>query len=61
MLCINELHNLEAYSSQNIIRMIKSRRMKGAGHVARMGRWGMPVFVRIPESMNHFGEAVVID
>jgi hypothetical protein len=30
-----ELRNL--YSSPNIIRMIKSRRMKWAGHVARMG------------------------
>jgi hypothetical protein len=30
-----ELHNL--YSSPNIIRIIKSRRMKWAGHVARMG------------------------
>jgi hypothetical protein len=30
-----ELHNL--YSSPNIIRMIKSRKMKWAGHVARMG------------------------
>jgi hypothetical protein len=30
-----ELHNL--YSSPVIIRMIKSRRMKWAGHVARMG------------------------
>jgi hypothetical protein len=30
-----ELHNL--YSSPNIIRMIKSRRMSWAGHVARMG------------------------
>jgi hypothetical protein len=30
-----ELHNL--YSSPSIIRMIKSRRMRGAGHVARMG------------------------
>jgi hypothetical protein len=29
-----ELHNL--YSSPNIIRMIKSRRMRGAGHVAHM-------------------------
>jgi hypothetical protein len=29
-----ELHNL--YSSPNIIRMIKSRRMRFAGHVARM-------------------------
>jgi hypothetical protein len=31
-----ELHNL--YSSPNVIRMIKSRRMKWAGHVARMGK-----------------------
>jgi hypothetical protein len=30
-----ELHNL--YSSPNIFRMIKSRRMRWAGHVARMG------------------------
>jgi hypothetical protein len=30
-----ELHNL--YSSPNIIRMIKSRRMRWAGHVGRMG------------------------
>jgi hypothetical protein len=30
-----ELHNL--YSSPNIIRMIKSRRMRWAEHVARMG------------------------
>jgi hypothetical protein len=31
----DELHNL--YSSPNIVRVIKSRRMKWAGHVARMG------------------------
>jgi hypothetical protein len=31
-----ELHNL--YSSPNIIRMIKSRRMRWAGHVSRMGK-----------------------
>ena len=30
-----ELNNL--YSSRNIVRVIKSRRMKRAGHVARMG------------------------
>jgi hypothetical protein len=30
-----ELHNL--YSSPSTIRMIKSRRMRRAGHVARMG------------------------
>jgi hypothetical protein len=33
-----ELHNL--YASPNIIRMMKSRRMIGAGHVARMGKVG---------------------
>jgi hypothetical protein len=32
----DELHSL--YSSHNIVRMIKSRRMRWAGHVARMGR-----------------------
>jgi hypothetical protein len=31
----DELHNF--YSSPNIIRMIKSRRMRLAGHVARTG------------------------
>jgi hypothetical protein len=34
-----ELHNL--YSSPSTIRLIKSRRMRWAGHVARMGRRGM--------------------
>jgi hypothetical protein len=34
-----ELHNL--YLSPGIIRMIKSRRMRWAGHVARMERRGM--------------------
>jgi hypothetical protein len=29
--------------SPNIIRMIKSRRMRLAGHVARMGRRGMHI------------------
>jgi hypothetical protein len=36
-----ELHNL--YSSPSIIRMIKSRRMRWAGHVARMEIRGMHV------------------
>ena len=31
----NELNNL--YFSPNIVRVIKSRRMRWAGHVARMG------------------------
>jgi hypothetical protein len=34
-----ELRNL--YSSPNIIILIKSRRMRGTGHVARMGRSGI--------------------
>jgi hypothetical protein len=34
-----ELHNL--YASQNIIRMINSRRLRQAGHVARMGEMKM--------------------
>jgi hypothetical protein len=44
-----ELHIL--YSSPNIIRQIKSRRMRWAGHVARMGeeRNVYRVFVRKPE------------
>ena len=35
-----KLHNVELndlYSSSNIVRVIKSRRMRWAGHVARMG------------------------
>jgi hypothetical protein len=36
-----ELHNL--YPSSNVIRMIKSRRMRWAGHVARMGGRGRHV------------------
>jgi hypothetical protein len=35
----DELHNL--YSSPNIVRVIKSRRMRWAGHVACMGRADM--------------------
>jgi hypothetical protein len=36
-----ELHKL--YFSPKIIRMIKSVRMRWAGHVARMGRRGMHI------------------
>jgi hypothetical protein len=39
-----KLHNKELYvlySSPSLIRIIKSQRMKWAGHVARMGRRGM--------------------
>jgi len=43
-----ELNDL--YSSPNIVRVIKSRRMRWAGHVARMGeeRWGYRVLVGKP-------------
>jgi hypothetical protein len=43
------------YSSPNIIRMIKSRRMISAGHVARMGksRSAYRVLVGKPEERNH--------
>jgi hypothetical protein len=37
----NKEHNL--YSSPNIIRMIKRRRMRWAGHVAPIGRRGLHV------------------
>jgi hypothetical protein len=36
-----ELHNL--YSSPSIIRMVKFRRMRWTGHVARMGRRRMHI------------------
>jgi hypothetical protein len=44
-----ELHNL--YSSPNIIRIIKSRRMRRAGHVARIweNRNGYRILVEKPE------------
>jgi hypothetical protein len=47
------LHDL--YSSPNIIRQIKSRRMRWAGHVARMGegRNVYRVLVGKPEEKNH--------
>jgi hypothetical protein len=50
-----ELHNL--YSSPSIIRMIKSRRMRCAGHVARMGetRNAYRVLVRKPEGRRPLG------
>jgi hypothetical protein len=38
---IEELHNL--YSSPSVIRMVKSRMMRWAGHVARMGRSRMHI------------------
>jgi hypothetical protein len=50
-----ELHNL--YSSPNIIRTIKSRRMRWAGHVARMGetRNSYRILVGKPEGKRPLG------
>jgi hypothetical protein len=50
-----ELHNL--YSSPDIIRQVKSRRMRWAGHVARMGKEGKvyKVLVGKPEGKRPLG------
>jgi hypothetical protein len=50
-----ELHNL--YSSPTIIRMIKSRRMRWAGHVERMGekRNAYRILVENPEGKRPLG------
>jgi hypothetical protein len=50
-----ELNNL--YSSPNIIRVIKSRRMRWAGHVARMGEWrgAYRILVGRPEGRRPLG------
>ena len=55
------LHNEELndlYSSPNIVQVIKSRRMRWAGHVARMGveRGVYRVLVGKPEARNHWGD-----
>jgi hypothetical protein len=54
------LHNEELndlYSSPNIIRVIKSRRMRWAGHVARMveGRGAYRILVGRPEGRRALG------
>ena len=51
-----ELNDL--YSSPNIVRVIKSRRMRWAGHVARMGeeRGAFRVLVGKPEGKDHWGD-----
>jgi hypothetical protein len=48
-----KLHDL--YSSLNIIRVIKSRRMRWAGHVARMGRGAYRIFVGRSEGRRALG------
>ena len=55
-----KLHNEELndlYSSPNIVRVIKSRRMRWAGHVARMGeeRMAYRVLVGKPEGRRPLG------
>jgi hypothetical protein len=49
-----EFHNL--YSSPSVIRMIKSKRMRVAGHVARMGetRNAYRILVGKPKGKNHW-------
>jgi hypothetical protein len=51
----DELHSL--YSSPNIVRVIKSRRMRWTGHVARMGkgRGAYRVLVGRPEGKRSLG------
>jgi hypothetical protein len=56
-----KLHNEELsdrYSLPNIVRVLKSRRMRLAGHVARMGqgRGVYRVLVGKPEGKNHWGD-----
>jgi hypothetical protein len=50
-----ELHNV--YCSSNIIRMIKSRRMRWAGHVAHIGekRYACRILVEKPEGKRQLG------
>ena len=56
-----KLHNEELndlYCSPNIVRVIKSRRMRWAGHVARMGeeRGMYRVMLGKPEGRSHWGD-----
>jgi len=53
----NEVLN-DLYSSPHIVRVIKWRRMRLAGHVARMGeeRGMYRVLVGKPEGRNHWGD-----
>jgi hypothetical protein len=54
---LNDDEILNQYSSPNIVRAIKSRRMRSAGHVARMGegRGVYRVLVRSPEGKRPLG------
>ena len=65
MICTGELRRLhneelnDLYSSPNTVRVIKSRRMRWAGHVARMGeeRGVYRVLVAKPEGKETNGES----
>jgi hypothetical protein len=48
----DELHSL--YSSPNILRVIKSRRMRRAGHVARMEEMIMGFWSGGPKARDHW-------
>ena len=53
-----KLHNEELndlYCSSNIVRVIKSRKMRWAGHLARMGRGVYRVLVRKTEGKRPLG------
>ena len=54
-----ELHSL--YRSPNIVRVIKSRRLRWAGHVARMeeGRSAFKILTRKPTGKRHIGRTKV--
>ena len=57
---MEELHNMELnelYCSPNIVQVIKPRRMRWAGHVARMGeeRWVYRVLAGKPEGRRPLG------
>ena len=53
-----KIENIARNMFEHILRVIKSRRMGWAGHVARMGEeWGAYRFlVGKPEGKNHWGE-----
>ena len=56
---MEKIHNVELndlYSSPNFIRGIKSRRMRLAGHIARMGRGAYRVLVGKPEGKRPRGD-----
>jgi hypothetical protein len=48
----DELHSL--YSSPNIVRVIKSRRMRWDGHVARMGEVFTGFWLGSPKASDHW-------